>query len=177
MKIKLFGKSVLETFDHYVLELDLNSFEPIKSDLKMIRLDKEHIEEAGNAIGKTTRKWIENDYPYAEGYRFLNSEDKQIGSCWVMFEGGDEKLYKIRKCQSYIFRLEVDEEYRGHGYSKMIMSDMVNAIKGHGLDKMCLTCATKNTKALNLYKGIGMKIKDRKIFVRVFDHNLPYYSL
>jgi len=177
MKIKLLNKTVFETFDHYVMELDVDSFCSIKNALTMIKIEKDHLEDAGTAIGNTTRKWIVEDYPYAEGYRFLNENGDQVGSCWMMLKGGDEKLYKVRYCDCFIFRLQVDETYRGQGYSKMIMSNMIGVMKQRGFATMRLVVATKNQKALNLYRSLGMKDISRKIFVRMFDRNIPYYTV
>ena len=177
MKIKILNRVIFEYFDHYVLKLDLDGFNIVENQLKSIKIDKNNLEEAGRAIGNTTKKWILTDYPYAEGYYFQDETFKQVGSCWVMFQNGDEKLYKIRKADSFIFRLEVNEQFRGKGYSKEIMNNMISIIKDHGCHNFVLVCAVKNKIALNLYKSIGMSVVGRKRFVRVFDKNIPYHVL
>ena len=177
MKLKFFGNTVLELFDHYVLKMDLDDFVYSKNELQMIKIDKQNMDQVGRAIGNTTKKWIANDYPYAQGYCFKNPEGDQIGSCWIMFKGGDEKLYKIRNHDSFIFRLEVEESFRGRGYSKMIMTDMFQTIRKQGCREVILVCARKNEKALHLYETIGMKKIGRKIFCRVLNKNIPYYEL
>ncbi|MBQ6334409.1 MAG: GNAT family N-acetyltransferase [Erysipelotrichaceae bacterium] len=177
MKIKLKNKILFETFDHYVLKIDLDDHELSDNELLTIRINKNNCEQVGNAIGNTTRKWILNDYPYAEGYCFRNGSGQQVGSCWIMFKGGDEKLYKVKEADSFIFRMEVDEEYQGRGYAKKIMDHIFAIIKKHGCRNVCLVCARKNIKALHLYESVGMKIVDHKFFIRLLDKNIPYYSI
>lgn len=177
MKLKLFNKTLIEYFDHYVLKLSIDDFKVTDNELKMIRINKDNLSEVGNAAGNTTGRWIKEDYPFAEGYCFYNSLDEQIGSCWVMYKGGDEKLYRIRNTDSFIFRLEVNEQHRGKGYSKMIMKDMITAIKKRDCKDVTLVCAVKNSVALSLYQNLGMKIVDRKRFFRIGNVNVPYHAL
>ncbi len=177
MKIRLFNKVIVEGFDHYVYSIDTDHKIVDHNVLTYKKITKENMDEAGAAIGNTTGKWILNDYPFARGYIFYDPQGHQVGSCWLMFKGGDEKLYRIRKSDSFIFRLEVDEAYQGKGYSKMIMDHMLKIASAQGAKNVCLVCARKNSKAVNLYEKIGMKRSERKIFFRVFDRNIPYYEL
>ena len=96
---------------------------------------------------------------------------------WIKAQGGDEKLYKVKEADSFIFRMEVDEEYQGRGYAKKIMDHIFAIIKKHGCRNVCLVCARKNIKALHLYESVGMKIVDHKFFIRLLDKNIPYYSI
>ncbi len=177
MKIRMFNKVIVEGFDHIVLSSDTDKRLVDNNILSVRRITKENMDEVGAAIGNTTRRWIENDYPYAQGYVFCDEEGNQIGSCWLMLKGGDEKLYRIREHDSFIFRLEVDEQYQGKGYSKMIMDHMFAIAAKQGLKNVCLVCARKNTRALSLYEKIGMEKIGRKIFFRILDHNIPYNVL
>ncbi len=177
MKIRAGKKVLLETFDHFILEMDADDFHVDDNVLTPVRIGKENMKDAGNAVGNTTGRWILNGDPHVEGYYFADQEGRQVGSCWVMWKGGDEKLYKVRKTDGFLFRLEVDEEHQGKGYSKMILDHMFRIIETHDLKKVTLVCAVKNEKALHLYESIGMKKTGRRIFIRVLDHNVPYYSL
>lgn len=177
MKIDLFNKRILETFHHNVYEICIDDLVIEKNELTAIEINKDNIIEAGSAVGRTTSKWIMNDYKYAKGYFFLNSNRENVGSCWVMFKGGDEKLYKIREHDSFIFRVQIEEQYRGQGYSKKILSKIFEIIKNNNCHNACLVCAVKNRKGNNLYNSMRMKIVDKKRFIRVFDNNIPYYTL
>ncbi len=177
MKIRIAGKVIAEGFDHYVLSMDTDKKIVENNLLTYQRIDRENMDSVADAIGKTTRKWILSDYEYAKGYVFYDPDQRQVGSCWLMLKGGDEKLYKIRKHESFIFRLEVDEQYRGQGYAKMILDHMIRIIREQGCDDVCLVCARKNSRALHVYESVGMKREGRKIFFRVLDHNIPYYEL
>lgn len=177
MKIRLGNKIVFETFNHYIYEYNLTGYEPVDSSLKMVLINKDNIDDAGNALGNTTRKWIESDYPYVEGYYFVNDDNKNIGSCWVMYKGGDEKLYRIRNHDSFIFRVQVEEQYRGMGYSKQIMHSIFTLLKKKGCTNTCLVCARKNKTANRLYESLGMNKIDGRKFIRLFNKNMPYHSI
>ncbi|MBQ6217601.1 MAG: GNAT family N-acetyltransferase [Erysipelotrichaceae bacterium] len=177
MKIRFLGNTVIEIFDHFVLKLDIEEYKKHTNTLLRNQITKANLDQVNDAVGNTTRKWIENEDPFVQGYFFTDSDGEQIGSCWIMFKGGNEKLYRIRHCDSFVFRLEVNEKHRGKGYSKMIMDHMVDIAKEKGCKDLLLVCATKNERALHLYESIGMKKTGRRIFVRVGNRNIPYYSL
>lgn len=176
MKIKAKGKIIFETFIHDVYEIGVAPSDE-SHELEAHRIEKENLDQVKDAVGNTTRRWIMEDYPFAEGYYFTDKNGDQVGSCWVMFKGGDEKLYKIRKHDSFIFRLEVDPAYRGKGYAKQIMKMMFQIIAGKGLHDTCLVCATKNEVASGLYAGLGMNKTGKRVFVRLFGKNIPYHIL
>lgn len=177
MKIKVKNKIIFETFHHYVLETDLDSFEFKDNELLCERISKDNIDQVGSAVGNTTRKWVMSEYPYAEGYCFRNEDGDIVGSCWMMLKGGDEKLYKVRKCDVFMFRLEVLESFRGKKYSKKIMNNIYRMAKDKGCEKVRFVTATKNAIAIHLHESLGAKIIGERFFVRVFNRNIPYYSV
>lgn len=177
MKLDILGKRLVETFNHNVYELDTDGLIIEKNELEAIKINKDNLDEAGTAVGRTTKRWIINEYKYANGYYFLNERKENIGSCWFMLKGGDEKLYKIRKHDSFIFRVQIEKPFRGQGYSKKIMDKMLEKIIENECHNTCLVCAVKNKVGNNLYKAMGMKLVDKRFFIRVFDKNIPYYTL
>ena len=177
MKIRINNKIIFETFHHNIFELDLKKHDINISSLKMNEITENNIEEVGNAIGNTTKKWIKNKYPYVKGFFFTDAMHNNVGSCWIMFKGGNEKLYKVRKHESLIFRLGVEEKYRGLGYSKEILNSVVYYLKTKDINNTCLDCSTKNHIANNLYMSFGFKKIKRIFFVRLFNRNIPYFSL
>lgn len=177
MKIKVKNKILFETFHHYVLELDLEHFQVVDNELTAEPITKDNMNAVGTAVGNTTGKWIRNDYPYVRGYVFRNEENEIVGSCWMMLKGGDEKLYKVRNTDVFMFRLEVVETYRGKKYSKKIMHKMIAMAKDLGCKKAGYVCATKNTIALRLHDGLGAKKVGERFFVRVLNKNIPYYTI
>ena len=177
MKIKIKDKTIVEAFNHYVLELDLENFSVEENELVTEEITTENMDSVGGAAGNTTKKWLREGYPYAKGYVFRNENNEIVGSCWMMLKGGDEKLYKVRNVDVFMFRLEVVESYRGKKYSKKIMHNMVKMAKQYGCKKAGYVCATKNKIVLHLHAGLGAKIVGRRIFFRVFDKNIPYYTV
>ena len=177
MKIRLGNKIIFETFHHNVLELDLENFNVEENELTAEQIIKENLNDVGSAVGRTTRKWIMSDYPYVRGYCFRNENNDIVGSCWMMLRGGDEKLYKVRNCDVFMFRLEVVESYRGKKYSKKIMHKMIQMAKDLGCKKAAYVVSPKNAIAMRLHDGLGAKIVGSRFFVRLLDQNIPYYTL
>lgn len=177
MKIKHNDKIIFETFRHNVFELDLEKFEVEENELTVEEITKDNMDNVGSSIGNTTRKWIINDYPYAKGYCFRNEDNEIIGSCWIMLKGGDEKLYKVRNADVFIFRLEVLESFRGKKYAKKIMNKIVQISRDLGCKKAAYVTSTKNDVIIHVHLSLGAKIVGKRYFVRIFDKNIPYYSL
>lgn len=176
MKIKIDNKTIFETFNHYIFEFNSKNFDDC-NDIRKIEINKENIDVDCNAVGNTTRKWILDKYENVKGYYFLNEEFKIVGSCWVMFKGGDEKLYKVRKHDAMIFRLNVYEEYQKKGYGKRIMQKIISDLESNEKYSICLACSKKNVPALNLYKKLNGKIVEHHFFIRIFNKNIPYYVI
>jgi len=83
-------------------------------------------------------------------------------------KGGSFFLYKEYDCIGYgqiiinngspnIVNLGIMEEYRGHGYSKVLLVHLLEKIKEMGYDHVRLTVKSGNEAALNLYWGFGFK--------------------
>jgi ribosomal protein S18 acetylase RimI-like enzyme len=53
----------------------------------------------------------------------------------------------------------VDENFRGQGVGKKLMSGAEEHFRGHGTKKIKLTVTTENKAAISLYKGLGYKTK------------------
>jgi len=48
-------------------------------------------------------------------------------------------------------------KYRGLGLSKILLSEIINKARGDGIKELYIRVDPDNTKAINLYKGIGFK--------------------
>lgn len=48
-------------------------------------------------------------------------------------------------------------KYRGLGLSKILLSEIINKARGYGIKELYIRVDPDNTKAINLYKGIGFK--------------------
>lgn len=168
---------MFETFHHYLLEYDVRDYDVQENELITEEITKENMNDVGSSIGNTTRKWISSGYPYAKGYCFRNEDNEIVGSCWMMLKGGDEKLYRVRDHEAFLFRLEVLEQFRGKKYSKKIMNNMIGIAKDMGFESVAFVVATKNNIALNLHGKMGAKKFGERFFVRILDRNIPYYSI
>ena len=56
---------------------------------------------------------------------------------------------------SDILYLYINKEYRGNGYSKVLLNESMNELYKKGIKEVFLDVRTKNTIARNLYKSVG----------------------
>lgn len=56
-----------------------------------------------------------------------------------------------------IKRMYISPEYRGKGYSKVILGELENWAKELGYQRAILETGTQNTKAITLYQSFGYK--------------------
>ena len=73
--------------------------------------------------------------------------------------------YKISFDQGDILYLYINKEYRGSGYSKILLKDTLSMLKSKGIKEVFLEVKSTNLIAYNLYKNIGfVNISIRKSY-------------
>jgi [ribosomal protein S18]-alanine N-acetyltransferase len=83
----------------------------------------------------------------------IEHKDVVIGYSIVMKRKGSSlaRLYSIT----------IDEQWRGRGYSKQLLSASEEAARSHGLNRMTLEVAESNSVAISLYQLAGYTQKSR----------------
>lgn len=78
-------------------------------------------------------------------YVVLLLDDFVIGAAGFTFNG----------YEGYINNVVIDEEYRGKGYSKLLMEGLLNLGRKAGIDEFTLEVRVSNTPAVKLYESLG----------------------
>ncbi|QSX05688.1 GNAT family N-acetyltransferase [Sedimentibacter sp. zth1] len=61
----------------------------------------------------------------------------------------------------WLDRFMIDEKFQGHGYGKIALGLLINAIQNEfGNNLICLSVNKKNNVAINLYQNFGFKFID-----------------
>lgn len=95
-------------------------------------------------------------------YRVIEKDGNIIayGGMWIMLD------------EAHITNIAVHPEYRGCGYGKMLMEDMINCCRGKNVHAMTLEVRESNTAAINLYKSFNfVEVAVRKKYYRDTDED------
>jgi len=104
---------------------------------------------------KEATEYLKTDNECRKYYKQLNREtvgevlvdpetDDQIGHAFV-YHSGENK--------GFIFNVQVQPEYRGMGFGKILLDDCVRKFGGRDL-----TVDVDNTRAVNMYKNYGFEV-------------------
>lgn len=91
-------------------------------------------------------------YYFEEGSVFLKRNEEYIGYGQIIIENDIP----------VIVNFGIVEKYRGKGYSKYLLSYLLNIIYQNNFHKIVIKVRDSNYKALNLYKGVGFKIRKKR---------------
>lgn len=94
---------------------------------------------------KLLAEMLENSYD--EAWVLVHPEDGLIGYLNVRFLAGEGEL----------MRIAVKKEYRGLGYSRKLMEQMVKSAEEKEVQDLTLEVRAGNRPAINLYKSYGFK--------------------
>ena len=116
-------------------------------------------------------------------FRQLNSNIKQVDLSQVMdpdnpislvyCREGNKVLGMALMCtytvisgiKGWVEDVVVDVEHRGQGIGRKLMEKLVELGKQNGLTEILLFSADKRIEAINLYKSLGFKEKESRIYV------------
>lgn len=82
-------------------------------------------------------------------WRIIAENGDAVGDLWVLVESD--------KGRAFIYFIGIDEEYRGHGYSKAAMLALETTVKPLGANHIDLNVFGNNTVAVHLYENLGYK--------------------
>lgn len=91
----------------------------------------------------------DQDYYYDKGAIFLKKLDKYVGYGQIIFENQ----------WPFIVNLGILPEFRGNGYSRILLNHLLGIIKNQKHDKVYLKVDISNKNAVNLYKSTGFIIE------------------
>ncbi|NEU04718.1 ribosomal protein S18-alanine N-acetyltransferase [Clostridium senegalense] len=95
---------------------------------------------------ESIKKELSNSYA---NYVVLKLQDKHIGfaGAWVIFD------------EAHITNIAIHPNYRGLGYSHIIMDALLEKCKNAGANSMTLEVRASNIAAQKLYEGYGFKVE------------------
>lgn len=180
MGIKLFGKNILQFYNHHIMKLDYKPAD-LNQMFALRKIDFDHVTEELTSIGTTVTvpnlyRLIKMNKDKCEGFKFINGE-KAVGTIWVMYKGSDDLEYRIRHIEAYIFNVYINEDFRGNGYAGEMICHLMKYLHGKGIDTAHLAVSVSNENAIKAYKKSGFSIVKDLSFVRVLKINIPYHVL
>ena len=176
MIIRLFGKKLLQTYNHLYYKMNYESMIPLrKNRLIPFELNDSNM----NLINASSalRKMIHEQPEYVSGYGFRDSFGNVIGHLFLMRKGGQEVLYKIRTIDAYLFAVRVFDGYKGNGYAGEMITWLADTLYEAGVKELYLTVKKDNHSAIRVYEKLGFKVIGKRFFVRLIKCNIPYLSL
>lgn len=63
--------------------------------------------------------------------------------------------YTFNSFEGYINNVVIDEDFRGKGYSKILMESLLNHGREEGINEYTLEVRVSNTPAVKLYESLG----------------------
>ncbi|WP_333859842.1 GNAT family N-acetyltransferase [Clostridium sp.] len=91
-------------------------------------------------------------YYFEEGSVFLKRNKEYIGYGQIIIENDIP----------VIVNFGIIQKYRGRGYSKYLLSYLLNIIYQNDFHKTVIKVRNSNYKALNLYKSVGFKVRKER---------------
>lgn len=122
--------------------------------------------------------YLENQSMYTEGFLFYKN-DEPAGFVWVMYPGGNEFQYKVRKTDAFIFDVSVFEKFRGEGICGKMLLYLFNYLEiEKNAKEVKLAVRKNNVNAIRAYKKAGgVFVRSCRFFQIARRFNIPYYTV
>lgn len=91
------------------------------------------------------------EYPSTAPYFDFIKDGVRIGGVQLDFQKNQTKIWYLR----------IDEEFRGVGFSKVLIRDIIKFCRRVGCKKLWLNVFNDNEPALRCYRGAGFKLRNR----------------
>lgn len=85
------------------------------------------------------------------------AEDNPVAWLWLAVPGPDDPA------MAWVYDVEVDEAYRGHGYGRQTMLLAEREARTRGMTSIGLNVHGKNTVALSLYDSLGYEVTTQQM--------------
>lgn len=122
----------------------------------MKRLNESNLAE----VARIEKESIECPWSFAVLEREIDNPD------FVVLEIDDKVIgygsYYVTAGEANVNNIAVDLPFRGNGYSKLILTDLIAKAKSEGLSAMTLEVSEKNDVAINLYKSFGFMVEGKR---------------
>ena len=139
------------------------------------------VEDLGKVVGGTygpgiQRSLMRRNGTLCEQY-VLAEGDELLGTLSVMYRGGNELEYRIRRIDAFIYNLAVPEAHRGRGIAGEMLRQVFDILADRGCSDVYLAVSADNASAIRAYEKAGFEVVGTKSFVRTLKINIPYHVL
>ena len=122
--------------------------------------------------------YLENQEKFVDGFICYDKDNVPLGFMWVMYNGGNEFQYRVRKTDVFIFDVLVFETARGKGVCSKMFQYVFKYLRGKGIKSVRLGVRKNNINAMRAYDKIGGKKVCSRSFIQIFRrYNIPYFSV
>lgn len=181
MEIRLLGRNLITTYNHYIMKLDIKPDEtPIARNVILNRVNTDNIELLSGSYYSTTpmKNFLLHNSDKVEGYYLSDQEGKEcIAYGWVAYKGYDHRHYRINTIDAYLFKVSTMPKYRGKGYCGDLIKLLTRELSSQEIDSLYLAVMKNNESAIRAYKKAGFSVVGHRFFVRFLRWNIPYYKL
>lgn len=181
MNLQFKGRNILYSYDHIIMELDLEHLPKYCSDgeTSISHVNDENIRNLGGGyFSVDPMKKLMRDFDgQVEGYCLATSQSPCVAYAWIAYPKVDLRHYRIRNTEAYLFKVSTMPEYRNKGYAGDLCIKIAEELRQKGIKKVTLAVMRTNISAIRVYERIGFRIVCYKRFVRLFRTNIPYHTL
>lgn len=170
-------------FDHHLMYFELTQEKALQYSDEWLAeaITIKNVDDCANEVfscGRMKRYLLEQP-DYVNGFLFREAKTgKTAGFLWIMYPGGNEFQYRVRKVDAFLFDVYVSPDFRGHGLCGQMFQYVFDYLKKNGKKTVALGVRTNNPSAIKAYKKAGGVIKARKRFIQLAHrYNIPYYSI
>lgn len=170
-------------YDHYVMNFDISGIEHKQLEDCWVaeRITEANIDYCENEAFSVNRmkRYMKEQPEYVDGFLFFNSKTEEpAGFVWVMYPGGNEFQYRIRRIDAFLFDVFVFPEYRGRNLCGQMFQYIFEILNIDEKKAVSLGVRTDNKSAIRAYKKAGGVVKSRKRYIQLCHrYNIPYYTV
>ena len=183
-KIQYKNRQILAYYNHWIYSFQIGEQTKDKNHYSLegeiITLDNLHeCEKQNDYLVSRLQKYLVEQKEYVQGFLFRDKNKEVVGFIWVMYAGGNEFQYRVRRTKAFIYDVCVFESYRGKGICGKMFEVLFEYLKSQkGIDQVSLAVRKNNHRALKAYNKIGGHISCSRRFIQLArKYNIPYYSV
>ena len=178
LSLRIFGKNVISFFCHYIMSMSYDEMElgDVSLSIELVTYNSEDMID-GTLKTHVLKKIVSRNKGFCDVFVFKNHQSRVVGTVSVMYKGGREIEYKVKKIEAFIFNVYVKEAFRGNGYAGEMIKLVMEYLHEKSINEVYLAVSNNNNSAISAYKKIGFKIRLQSFFVRILKINVPYRKL
>lgn len=181
--IRYRNRELYAYYDHYLMYFDLRDINKVSASnsWSVERITEDNIDACTNetfSVGRMKR-YLREQSQYVEGYLArCKKSGKPAGFMWIMYPGGNEFQYRVRRVDAFIFDVYVFSEYRGRGLCGQMFQHVFELLRNNSKSVAALGVRTDNQSAIQAYQKAGGVIKSRRRYIQLCHrYDIPYYSV